>query len=180
MLETRRLTLRTWRPGDADFVFDLYSRMEVQRYLGRTPTVMQDRDEAVSLLARWSELRHPIHHIWAIERTEDGRLLGTLLLKDIPASGTDGTPSGDTEIGWHLHPDAWGNGYASEAARRVLEFALGAGLERVVAVTYPENAPSQAVARRIGMTGLGLSSAYYDVECELFEARLPLPPFAPR
>lgn len=93
-----------------------------------------------------------------------------LLLKSIPASGTDGAPSGDTEIGWHLHPDAWGHGYASEAAARVLRFAFEAGLEKVVAVTNPANTASQSVCRRIGMRHKGQTDAYYDTICELFEA----------
>lgn len=170
MLESERLTLRSWSVGDADFVFDMYSRIEVRRYIGHTPTVMQERDEAVKLLERWSELQHPIHHIWAVERTSDEQLLGVLLLKSIPASGTDGKPSGDTEIGWHFHPAAWGHGYASEAATRVLRFAFDAGLESVVAVTNPANEASQAVCRRIGMVHRGQTQKYYDTTCELFEA----------
>lgn len=178
-LTTGRLTLRDWRADDADFVFDLYSRPEVQRYIGRTPTVMRSRDEADARIARWTGLHHPVHHIWAVERTADHRLLGTLLLKDIPRTGTDGAPSGETEIGWHLHPDAWGHGYAAEAGRRVLEYALAEGIDRVIAVTNPVNRASQGVCRRIGMTPLGLTEDYYDLTCALFEARTPLPPFAP-
>lgn len=172
-LETDRLTLRSWTLGDADFVFDMYSRLEVRRYIGHAPTVMQERDEAVRLLERWSELQDPVHHVWAVERTDDEQLLGALLLKSIPASGTGDAPSGDTEIGWHFHPRAWGHGYASEAAARVLTHAWDAGLDRVVAVTNPANTASMAVCRRIGMTHLGQSDAYYDTVCELFEARRP-------
>lgn len=171
-LETERLTLRSWSGSDADFVFDMYSRHEVRRYIGQGH-VMQERDEAAKLLERWSELQHPVHHIWAVEHTADEQLLGAMLLKSIPASGTGEAPSGDTEIGWHFHPDAWGNGFASEAALRVLEHAWDAGLERVVAVTNPENRASMAVCRRIGMTHLGQSDAYYDTVCELFEVRRP-------
>jgi RimJ/RimL family protein N-acetyltransferase len=172
-LETERLILRSWTAQDADFVFDMYSRWEVQRFLGTTPSVMQERDEAVKVLQRWSDLEHPIHHIWAITRRDDDQPLGTLLLKSIPASGTDGKPSGDTEIGWHLHPDAWGSGYASEAAARVLAYAFESGLDRVVAVTYPDNTASQAVCLRIGMEHLGSTDVYYDTTCELFEALNP-------
>jgi RimJ/RimL family protein N-acetyltransferase len=172
-LETDRLVLRSWTVGDADFVFDMYSRWEVQRFLGTAPSVMQERDEAVKALQRWSGLEHPVHHIWAITLRDDDRPVGSLLLKSIPASGTDGTPSGDTEIGWHLHPDAWGKGYASEAAARVLEYAFESDLDRVVAVTYPDNTASQAVCLRIGMRHLGPTDVYYDTTCELFEARRP-------
>ncbi|RIJ58216.1 N-acetyltransferase, partial [Clavibacter phaseoli] len=80
---------------------------------------------------------------------------------------------GETEIGWHLHPDAWGRGVATEAARRVLAHAAEGGLARVLAVTNPANAPSQAVCRRIGMRPLGRTRAYYDADCELFRVDLP-------
>ena len=98
-----------------------------------------------------------------------------MLLKPIPASSPeDPLPaSGDTEIGWHLHPDAWGFGYAAEAARRVLDYGFAAGLPEVVAVTYPENIASQAVARRIGMSPHGLTDRYYNTTFALFSAENP-------
>lgn len=101
---------------------------------------------------------------------EPRRLVGTLLLKFIPASGPaiPLQPSSDTAIGWHLHPDAWGNGYASEAASAVVEYAFEAGLERVIAVTAPASAASQKVCARVGKTHEGLTSAYYNERCELF------------
>lgn len=98
--------------------------------------------------------------------------VGSILLKSIPASGT-GEPSGDIEIGWHLHPDQWGHGYATEAASAVLAAGFSSGLDRVVAVTRTANTASQAVCARLGMTHLGLSDEYYDVTCELFEILRP-------
>ena len=57
------------------------------------------------------------------------------------------------EIGWRLARDAWGHGYATEAARRAPAFAFGdLGLAEVVAFTSTTNLRSQAVMRRIGMT----------------------------
>jgi len=82
-------------------------------------------------------------------------------------------PSGDTEIGWHFHPDYWGSGYASEAASAVLAHAWASGLERVVAVTNPENTASQAVCLRIGMRHDGQTDRYYNATCELFVAERP-------
>lgn len=77
--------------------------------------------------------------------------------KPIPASSgrTPLPPSGDIEIGWHLHPDAWGHGYAAEAAARVLAHAFACGLDKVVAVTNIANTASQTVAKRNGMSHLG-------------------------
>jgi predicted GNAT family acetyltransferase len=62
--------------------------------------------------------------------------------------------------GWHLHPGAWGHGYASESAEAVLAHAFALGLNRVLAVTNKNNAASQAVARRIGMAHIGTTTDF--------------------
>lgn len=164
---TERLLLRPFTVDDADFVWDMYSRWEVQRYLGREPRVLADRAEAVAVTERLAAPNPEPHGRWAITDRSTGRPLGMVLLKVLPASGT-GAPSGDTEVGWHLHPDVWGRGYATEAAGRLLVHAFDAGISEVLAVTYPANTASQRVARRLGMTHRGTTDAYYDVTCELF------------
>ncbi len=170
-LTTPRLTLRPWQPDDADAVLDIYSRWDVMRYVGTTPRVLEHRDEVLARVAAapWAEVDDGTHGVWVrvVPRADDGAGLpdgapvGTILLKSIPASGTGEPlqPSGDTEIGWHFHPAAWGRGYASEAASAVLAHAFARGLDRVVAVTHPDNAASQAVCRRIGMTPRGRTDA---------------------
>ncbi len=80
-LTTARLRLRSWSSDDADFLFDMYSRWEVQRFIGREPHVMADRAEAVASIERRRTLDHPVHGIWAIETSADRRLVGNLLLK---------------------------------------------------------------------------------------------------
>ena len=61
--------------------------------------------------------------------------------------------SHEVEVGWRLHPDAWGQGYATEAGRAALEAARNQlELTRVIAVIDPGNAPSLAVAARLGMS----------------------------
>jgi len=76
----------------------------------------------------------------------------------------------DLEIGWHLHPDAWGHGYATEAAAAVLDDAFSRGLARVIAVTDPDNRASQAVCRRLGMRHFGRTTRYYDTPNEHFRS----------
>ncbi len=174
-LETDRLQLRTWSEGDVDFVFDMYSRWKVQRFIGQHPKVMADRTEAESAVARWIALDHPIHGIWAVQNRQNGQLLGSVMLKPIPVSKgrMPLTAAGDIEIGWHLHPDAWGRGYATEAATRVVQHAFDSHLPQVVAVTYQANTASRAVATRMGMTHQGPSARYYDMTCELFTLTRP-------
>ncbi len=60
----------------------------------------------------------------------------------------------------------WGRGVATEAATRALGHA--ADLPRVVAVTHPDNEPSQRVARRLGMRDEGLTDRYYATTTRLF------------
>lgn len=174
-LETKRLILRRWEPADAGFVLDLYSRWEVQRYIGNPPRVMTELHEAEERISAWRSMHHPVHGIWAVQLrpglADHNTLAGNLLLKEIPASGGSLPlqPSGDTEIGWHFHPAFWGRGYATEAAAAVLAYAFRKGLPKVVAVTAPANTASQRVCTRIGLVHKGQTGRYYNTLCELFE-----------
>ena len=180
-IHTKRLTLRPWTLDDIDFVYDMYSRWDVQRFIGIKPRVMESREEAVERIERWQNFdtwQRPddaVQGMWAVTESASGELLGALLLKPIPASGpnTPLEPSDDTEIGWHFHPDAWAKGYATEAASAVLRHAFDRGLEKVVAVTSPKNFASQRVCERIGMIRRGLTDMYYNTSCELFVATNP-------
>ncbi len=173
--DTERLFLRPWRESDVDFVFDLYSRWEVQRFIGRVPRVMESRAEAEERIERLTSSEHPVHGYWAVGRRDSGALVGTVILKSIPASGDvlPLEPSADIEIGWHFHPDAWGNGYATEAAAVVLDHAFASGLTEVVSVVTPQNFASQRVCTRIGMAHRGQTDRYYNETCELFVATQP-------
>lgn len=174
LIKTERLALRPWEDTDVDFVYDLYSRWVVQRFIGTEPAVMASRSEAVERVQLFKELDHPVHGVWAVTRKEDGLPVGAVLLKPIPASGEEPLqPSDDVEIGWHFHPDHWGNGFASEAATAILEHAFASGLDHVVAVTNTVNEASQSVCRRIGMEHQGQSKKYYNATCELFLVQHP-------
>ena len=147
------------------------SRWEVQRFIGAKPCVLHDHHEALATVARWRSRTEGVHEVWAVESLQSGQLLGTLLLVGILGSSDrePSTPMGETEIGWYFHPDAWGYGYASEAATTVLHYyALKAGLQTILAVTHPDNAASQGVCRRLGMRHHGPTNQYYNMTCELF------------
>jgi RimJ/RimL family protein N-acetyltransferase len=164
--ESARTLIRDWRPDEAARFFDIYRRWEVARWLGAAPAAMQGRDEADARIARWAELNAADRSRgrWAVERKDDRSVVGTVLLVPLP----DG--DGELEVGWHLHPDSWGQGYASEAARAVLDRAFTAGVPEVFAVVRPDNAASLAVGRRLGMALLGRTDRYYQQELELFRA----------
>ena len=99
-----------------------------------------------------------------------------MLLVPIPLTGEEPRPpeeGGDVEVGWHLHPDSWGQGYATEAAQGALAKAWSDGLAEVVAVVYAGNEPSLRVCRRLGMEATGSTKKWYGVELESFRIRRP-------
>jgi RimJ/RimL family protein N-acetyltransferase len=169
LVETERLRIRDWRLEEAPVVLDILSRIEVVKWLGDgPPQLCPDLDGARERIERWRGRDDPPLGYWAIEVTDGGpqhgRVIGSVLLVPLP----DG--DGEVEIGWHLHPDAWGRGYASEAARAVLAHGFAGGLEEVHAVTHLTNEPSQAVCRRIGMEHRGVTHKWYVEPSEHFVA----------
>lgn len=166
-IRTERLRLRPWLPDDEDDVeaaYDVYRRDEVARWLGATPAPWPSRAATRERLARWSSVHEeqPGYGLWAVVPETVGRPVGTVLLVRLPDA--DGAATDDVEVGWHLHPDHWGHGYASEGARALLDHAFATlGLDVVNAVGYPGNEPSFAVMRRLGMTRHGPTDRWYGV-----------------
>lgn len=88
--------------------------------------------------------------LWAVEVVASGEFVGFtgLAMHRFEAHFTPAV-----EVGWRLARPAWGNGFASEAARAALGVAFGeVGLAEVVSFTSEGNIRSQAVMRRLGMT----------------------------
>ncbi|MFU8871208.1 GNAT family N-acetyltransferase [Micromonospora sp. SL4-19] len=175
---TDRLVVREWTdsPDDLARIYDIYSRDEVMRWLGGGAGLMTDPAQAEERLRAWQDRYTPYAGrwgIWAIEPRDAGRAVGSVLLKALP--GRDGvTPTDDIEVGWHLHPDSQGHGYATEAARAVLDREFAAGTREVFAVVMAGNEASMAVARRLGMTHVGIRTDWYaGAELETFVLRGP-------
>lgn len=166
-ITTERLRMRPFTQEDALALFGIFSLAEVARWSG-TGTPMVDVAEANARIERWSTRAggHPAAGVFAMERLDTKAVIGSALLVPISVSG-GGDPQ-EHEIGWHLHPDAWGSGFATEAATALVERGFAAGISHLLAVTDPENIRSQAVCARLGMTDLGLRSDWYDRELRAF------------
>jgi RimJ/RimL family protein N-acetyltransferase len=155
-ITTDRLVVRPWRLDDADRFFDIYRRQEVTRWIGAEP--MEDRREAIELIERiLARLKETDSRFgsWAVVDRSSGVPVGGVGLKPLPDA------EGEVEVAWNLHPDSWGNGFASEAARAVLARGFADGLSEVWAVTCLDNQRSAAVCRRIGMQLLGVTHRWY-------------------
>ena len=146
--ETERLRLRNWEPEDLDEFVRHTNTEAVMRWLGGVWPL--EKHEAAFGRIKAYERDHG-HTFWLVERKSDGELLGFCGLKRV---NSEGAPNpGDFEIGWRLREDAWGQGYAKEAAIASLNLALlRFGAPHVVALTIPANEPSQGLMMRLGMT----------------------------
>lgn len=157
-VETERLLIRPWRHEEAPRMLDIQSRIEVMRWLGDgEPVLMKDLDEAHARIDKYAGKSAPPLGQWAIERLGDGTVVGTTALLTLPNA-----EDGEVEIGWHLHPDSWGYGYATEAARAVLAHGFAGGLPEIIAVSHTNNEASKAVMRRLGMEDRGVVEKWYD------------------
>jgi RimJ/RimL family protein N-acetyltransferase len=174
VFETPRLRVREYTANDAAFVFDMYSRRVVIRYLGAAPKPLETIDQALHSIERWRAVSapNPLLGVWAITLRDSDQPVGTVMLKLIPLSAeTLPLPlSEDYEVGWHLHPDHWRHGYATEASLGALRRAFDAGLPEVLALVLPDNEASKRVAGRLGMEYLGRTQRYYGMESELYRA----------
>jgi RimJ/RimL family protein N-acetyltransferase len=146
---TARLRLRAFTEADLDAYAAMCADPEVMRYLGTGDTV--DRDGAwrqmALFLGHWA-LRG--HGLWAVERRDDGRFIGR-----VGFLSPEGWPG--VELAWTLVRDAWGHGYAHEAASAALGFGrTQLGLGPLISMIRPANTPSKRLAERLGAVDAGV------------------------
>jgi len=146
-LRTPRLLLRHWRESDlAPFAAmnadpavmehfpSLMTRAESDAFVGRIEAAFEENGFG----------------LWAVEVSATGEFAG---FTGLALTRFEAPFTAAVEIGWRLAVEAWGHGYATEAALAALAYGFGdAGLEEIVAFTATTNARSQAVMRRIGMS----------------------------
>jgi RimJ/RimL family protein N-acetyltransferase len=146
-IETERLRLRPFNRGDVDAVFAYRSLPEVAQFLFDEPMSHEECAEAVR--ARTAQVAFTGEGdkiLLALERKDDGHLVGEVSL--IWRSVSDQ----QAELGYILHPEVHGRGYASEAARALLAFGFrDVGLHRIYARCAARNLASARVMTRLGM-----------------------------
>lgn len=165
--ETDRLILRDWRDEDWDPFYHHTNTPAVMRWLGG---VMDEAGKSTARLRLESYQREHGFTFWVVERKPDGgHLSGEFLgFCGFKRSNLDGGPIGDMEIGWRLREDAWGKGYALEAAQACM--ALGFtrfDAPHMLALTVDANEGSWGLMRRLGMrrrTDLDFANTAFDPE----------------
>jgi RimJ/RimL family protein N-acetyltransferase len=148
MITADRLVLRDWRDDDRVPFNAMCRDPQVMEHLGP----LQTQAETDAGVARLSGFQASLGHtFWAIERREDAQFLGFCGLKIAPENipGIEGA----IEIGWRLRRDAWGLGYAREAAQASLAWGwANLPTDRIIAITTPGNVRSWGLMQRLGMT----------------------------
>ena len=137
--------MRQWCDADLEPFAALNADPEVMRYF---PGALA-RDESDAFVERHrAVLAERGWGLWAVEA--EGAFVGFVGLSE-PRFEEHFTPA--VEVGWRLARSAWGNGYATEAARASLAFGFDElGLDEIVSFTSVLNMPSRRVMERLGMT----------------------------
>jgi RimJ/RimL family protein N-acetyltransferase len=142
-----RLALRPFAPSDFDALYAIQSRDDVTRYLYWGPRSHDEVREALVARMRESVLAAEGQSLsMAITLRDGGALIGTTNLDWVSATHRQG------EIGFILHPDHQGRGYAGEAAAVLLRLGFeDLGLHRIVGRCDGRNTGSARVMERLGL-----------------------------
>jgi len=153
LLSTERLVLRPATADDHAALLAHWTQPDVRRFLF-DGAALSAAEVAETIEESIGDFAARGFGVWLIELGSAAGPVGTAA--GLGLVGTAGLrPLGDSglEIFYSLAPGAWGHGYATEAARAVLEYGLGPlGLPEVLAEVDEGNAASVAVVKRLGMT----------------------------
>jgi len=151
-IRTPRLVLRAWSPDDAAEALTIYGDPDVTRWLAPLASRVPDATAMRGVLVEWigdSYARPFPEGRWAIERRDDGSIIG----------GAELLPLGEGHrlfMGWQLRSAAWGRGFASEVGHALAHQAFELdGVHEIFAVTHARNQRGRATALRIGMSHIG-------------------------
>ncbi len=148
-IETKRLILRSWKSEDVALFAAMNKDARVMRYFPATLT----EEQTESFYNRiQSEFERNGWGLYAVELKSTGKFIGYVGLHEIGFEA-DFTPG--VEIGWRLAAEHHNQGLATEAAKEVLKLAKKNGLKRLYSFTAKQNAPSERVMQKIGMTKVG-------------------------
>jgi RimJ/RimL family protein N-acetyltransferase len=144
ILATPRLRLRSASPDDAAFYFALVNDPAFIEHIGDRGIRTLDEARAALLTGPIAMQETRGHSLYVAELKESGTAIGMCGL--IKRDTLD-----EIDLGYAYLPAWRGQGYAWEAARAVLDFAPSLGIRRLLAITSPNNIPSNGLLRKLGM-----------------------------
>ena len=169
ILLTDRLRLRPTDESDLDVSLEMFTDPDVVKYVCDLMTESEIRNE----MPNWNRRGgNGCIGIWCISDRDSGEEYGTVFLLPMPIDEDetdfslvvpDRMPEAEIEIGFELKRSAWGKGYATEACKRLLQFAFEeTPLNEVVATFYEENVAARHVLEKSGLFDRGRMWCYGD------------------
>jgi ribosomal-protein-alanine N-acetyltransferase len=150
LLRTARLGLRRWKDSDQEVFAAMNLDPEVRRYFPGLATPAESADSIAGFEVHFEQHGYTFY---AVDVMETGAFIGFVGLY---RTTIDIWFAPCVEIGWRLGRDAWGLGYATEAAKECLRFGFDElGLERIYSFTAVANLRSARVMQKIGMRFVG-------------------------
>lgn len=156
ILETGRLILRMFEPGDLDETDLLFNDSEAQKYL--VPQNKRTREELKSFIEnrikRWNEIGFGL---WCVTEKNVGKMIGYCGFQYFDKTT-------DIEIVFGFLPQFWGKGFATESAAACIKFGFeNLGFKKIYAATDPHNIASRCVLEKINMKFVS-KETYYGIE----------------
>ncbi|MDA7884945.1 GNAT family N-acetyltransferase [bacterium] len=169
VFETQRLWMGHWYSGLAASALEIYGDPEVTQWIGgQTETCIAGMEGRIAGLVQRNKKLPDCWGSWPAFLKQTNQLVGAMLMKPLPDERGDFTK--EIEVGWHLAQAYWGQGYATEGGRKMVELGFAQqNLQQIYAVTGPNNHKSQEVALRLGMKHQGLTDKYYGQTVDLFK-----------
>jgi RimJ/RimL family protein N-acetyltransferase len=160
MIETERLFFRKLTLEDLPWLIEMRSPEPVNRYLGGTE---KQNPEALAVRLKFYIECYDKYGIGncAMGLRSTGELIGTSGLQPLETTG-------EIEVGYNLSEPFWRQGYGFECAMGWLQHGFeNLGLERIVAVSYPENTASWRIMEKCGMS-YETTEEHYGINCVLY------------
>lgn len=148
--ETDRLILRTEAVGDLDRWMEVMNTPAVMQHLGG---VIERHEVEARFAKKAAEIAKLGFGFWHVQTKSDGLLIGQCGLGTIDVVAAGPVLNAGTQIGWSIADSHWRQGYASEAARAVIELAFNRfGIAQLYAQTSDANRASWTMMENLGMT----------------------------
>jgi len=146
-LETERLTLRPYEERDRDWLHAMRNIEDVMRFVPFGHESLEEMDEVIAARTKMCRIEEPGDIIMCLmEETAGGARVGEVMLRFPPEHEQTG------EIGFALHPDFQGRGYAFEGAALMLQLGFeDAGFHRIIAITDGANTACRVLLKRLGL-----------------------------
>lgn len=144
-LNTKRLKLRPFTETDLNNLMDLDQDPEVMRYLGGLLTPTEELKTTLSFLLE-RQTRWLTYGTWCADLLSTGENIGWFTLKPVPKLNDE------FEVGYRLKKIFWGQGYATEATRFLVEYGFkNLNLPKIIGLTDLNNKASQNVLAKSGL-----------------------------